>query len=271
MKLSVIITTYNSEEWLQKVLVGYSVQTEPDFEVVIADDGSTEKTKAVIESFQTQFKFPIVHIWQEDNGFQKCKILNKAILKTNSDYLLFTDGDCVPRKDFVSQHLKFKEKGYFLSGGYFKLPMKISKAISFEDIKLQNCFSTSWLIKNGIKKSFKLTKLTHNKYFAIFMNWITPTKKTFNGHNTSCFKSDLISVNGFNEEMQYGGLDREVGERLFNFGVLAKQIRYQAICLHLDHKRGYATKETWSKNKAIRDYNAKNNVIRISNGLFKDG
>ena len=62
MKLSVIITTYNSEEWLQKVLVGYSVQTEPDFEVVIADDGSTEKTKAIIESFQSQFKFPIVHV-----------------------------------------------------------------------------------------------------------------------------------------------------------------------------------------------------------------
>ena len=97
MKLSVIITTYNSEEWLQKVLVGYSIQTEQDFEVVVADDGSAEKTKAVIESFQNQFKFPIVHVWQEDNGFQKCKILNKAILKTKSDYLLFTDGDCIPR------------------------------------------------------------------------------------------------------------------------------------------------------------------------------
>ena len=111
MKLSVIITTYNSEEWLQKVLVGYSVQTEPNFEVVIADDGSTEKTKAIIESFQSQFKFPIVHVWQEDNGFQKCKILNKAILKTNSDYLLFSDGDCIPRKYFVAQHLKHQEEG----------------------------------------------------------------------------------------------------------------------------------------------------------------
>jgi glycosyltransferase involved in cell wall biosynthesis len=267
MKVSVIITTYNSEEWLSKVLEGYCQQTENDFEVVVADDGSTSKTKDVIDSFQSKFKFPIVHVWQEDNGFQKCKILNKAILKTNSDYLLFTDGDCIPRKDFVQQHLKFQEKGYFLSGGYFKLPMETSKTISFEDIKLQNCFSTSWLIKKGVKKSFKLTKLTHNKFFAIFMNWITPTKKTFNGHNTSCFKNDLIAVNGFNEEMQYGGLDREVGERLFNFGILAKQIRYQAICLHLDHKRGYATKETWEKNYAIRAYNKKHNITAIEKGI----
>lgn len=269
MKLSVIITTYNSEEWLQKVLVGYSIQTEQDFEVVIADDGSTEKTKAVIESFQNQFKFPIVHVWQEDNGFQKCKILNKAILKTNSDYLLFTDGDCIPRKDFVAQHIKYQEEGYFLSGGYFKLPMKTSHKIFLENILNQDCFSISWLIKHGVSKTFKLSKLTKITLFANFMNWLTPTKRTFNGHNTSCYKKDLIAINGFNEEMQYGGLDREVGERLFNYGILSKQIRYSAVCLHLDHKRGYATPETWEKNNTIRNYNKKHNVTFIENGLSK--
>ncbi len=267
MKISIIITTYNSEEWLSKVLEGYLFQTEKDFEIIIADDGSTAKTKAIFDSYTSKFKHQILHVWHEDNGFQKCKILNKAILKTNSNYLLFTDGDCIPRKDFVAQHLKHKEKGYFLSGGYFKLPMETSKNIALQDISSQNCFSIQWLVKNGVKKSFKLTKLTQNKFFALFMNWITPTKKTFNGHNTSCFKSDLMAVNGFNEEMQYGGLDREVGERLFNFGVLAKQIRYHAICLHLDHKRGYATKETWEKNFAIRHFNKKNNVTAIEKGI----
>ncbi|NHN24407.1 glycosyltransferase [Flavobacterium jejuense] len=267
MKVSVIITTYNSEEWLKKVLLGYSVQTEENFEVVVADDGSTEATKNIIKEFQSKFKFPIVHVWQADDGFQKCKILNKAILKTNSEYLIFTDGDCIPRKDFVFQHLKHKEKGYFLSGGYFKLPMTTSHLISMDEIINQKTFLTNWLIKNGVKKSFKLSKLTQNRWFAAFMNWLTPTKKTFNGHNTSCFKEDLIAINGFNEEMQYGGLDRELGERLFNYGILGKQIRYSAICLHLDHKRGYATTETWQKNYAIRTYNKKHNIIKIKKGL----
>lgn len=149
MKLSVIITTYNSEDWLSKVLEGYSNQTEKDFEIVIADDGSTEKTNEVITLFKDVFNHPIIHVWQPDEGFQKSKILNKAIVKTNSDYLLFTDGDCIPRKDFIYQHLKYKEEGCFLSGGYFKLPLSISKLISSENIRNQECFSIFWLLKMG--------------------------------------------------------------------------------------------------------------------------
>lgn len=269
MKLSVIITTYNSEEWLAKVLEGYCNQSEMEFEIVIADDGSSEKTKEVIDSFTSHFKYPIVHVWQEDKGFQKCKILNKAILKATSDYLLFTDGDCIPRQDFVLHHLKYKEEGYFLSGGYFKLPLSISKLITFENIRKQDCFSVLWLTKNGLKFSFKLSKLTKINFFANFMNWITPTKKTFNGHNTSCFKKDLLAVNGFNEDMKYGGLDRELGERLFNLDILSKQIRYSAICIHLDHERGYFNQEEWNKNLEIRNYNIKNNIIKIKNGIEK--
>ena len=269
MKVSVIITTYNAVEWLQKVLVGFSVQTECDFEIVIADDGSTSETKELLSLFSSKFKYPIVHVWQEDEGFQKSKILNKAILKSNSEYLLFTDGDCIPRKDFVAMHLKYQEKGYFLSGGYFKLPLPISKLISEKDVVGENCFDLSWLKSKGFKANFKSSKLTKSAVFANFMNWITPTKRSWNGHNSSGWKSDIIAVNGFNHDMQYGGLDRELGERLFNNGLLSKQIRYSAICVHLDHARGYSTPEIWKKNKGIREYNRKNKVVKIENGINK--
>jgi len=269
MKLSVIITTYNSEAWLRKVLLGFTVQTEKDFEVVIADDGSTNKTAEVIAAFQGKFKYPILHVWHEDKGFRKSRILNKAILQSGSDYLLFTDGDCIPRKDFVAVHLKEKEVGFFLSGGYFKLPMAISESITDQDILNQKCFEIAWLLKKGLKTNFKLSKLTHNKYFAAFMNWITPTKRSWNGHNSSGFKQDILAVNGFNEAMDYGGMDRELGERMFNNGMLSKQIRYSAICLHLDHARGYANAEKIKHNMAIRRYNKKHKVIRIENGIDK--
>lgn len=267
MKVSIIITTYNSEVWLHKVLLGYSVQTESDFEIVIADDGSTAKTKGVIDSFQSKFKYPIVHVWQEDQGFQKSKILNKAILASQSDYLLFSDGDCIPRNDFVATHLKFKEEGYFLSGGYFKLPLSISTAITDDAIIAQQCFSISWLLKQGLKLNFKITKLTHNPFFAAFMNWITPTKRSWNGHNASGFKKDILAVNGFNHEMKYGGLDRELGERLFHYGLLSKQIRYSAICIHLDHARGYSNPEIWHSNNQIRKYNKKHRIVVTPNGI----
>ena len=267
--ISVIITTYNSETWLEKVLWGYAVQSFTDFELIIADDGSSSKTKELLETFTSEFKHPIVHVWQEDNGFQKTKILNKAIVKATSSYILFSDGDCIPRYDFISTHLKYKKKGYFLSGGYFKLNDVVSNSIDISNIKNQSCFQIKWLLDNGLKFNFKLSKLTQNSIFAQFMNWITPTKKTFNGHNTSCFKDDLIAVNGFNEEMKYGGLDREIGERLFNNKIKSKQIRYTAICLHLNHDRSYATKDNWLNNNYIRKFNKQNNVTTIKNGLSK--
>lgn len=252
---------------MHKVLLGYSVQTEKDFEIVIADDGSTAKTKGVIQSFKDRFQHPILHVWHEDKGFRKCRILNSAILASNSDYLLFTDGDCIPRKDFVSQHLKEKEPGFFLSGGYFKLPMDISKAILDDDILDQKCFRISWLRKHGLKLSFKLTKLNKNKYFATFMNWLTPTKRSWNGHNSSGFKSDILAINGFNELLDYGGEDREMGERLFNNGLLSKQIRYRAICVHLDHPRSYVNPEKVAYNLEVRKFNKKNKITRIETGI----
>lgn len=267
MKVSVIISTYNKEEWLKKVLTGFSVQTEQDFEIVIADDGSTPRTKELLNQFVGEFRHPIVHVWHPDDGFQKSKILNRAILKASSEYLLFTDGDCVPRRDFIEAHLSVAQKGYFLSGGYFKLPDALSNAISSDDIRSQRCFEISWLLSRGLKRNFKLSKLTHSKWFARFMNAVTPTKRTWNGHNSSGYKSDLMAVNGFNHEMKYGGLDRELGERLFHHGLKAKQIRYSAICLHLNHSREYANPETWERNNAIRQYNRANRVVRIKNGI----
>jgi len=270
MKTSVIFSTYNSEEWLEKVIWGYQTQTFQDFELIIADDGSRVETKKLIEKYQTIVSFPIIHVWQEDNGFQKSQILNKAILASTTDYLIFSDGDCIPRKDFVETHLKYREKGRFLSGGYFKLPMNISKLISKDDVFSQKCFDVHWLMKNGLKKSFKNNKLSAQGFFSKFMNFITPTKPSWNGHNASGWKENLIKINGFNQEMQYGGQDRELGERLENIGIKGKQIRYSAICVHLDHKRGYVNPETWAKNNAIRKNTRNKKVIWTENGIDKN-
>lgn len=267
MQASVIFSTYNSEKWLEKVIIGFSVQTYKDFEIIIADDGSREATKNLIDKLRAEIDIPIVHVWQEDNGFQKSQILNKAIIASNSDYLIFTDGDCIPRKDFVQTHIDYREQGYFLSGGYFKLPMSISELISKDDIVNQRCFDLKWLTANGLPKSYKNIKFTAKGFLSKFLNFITPTNASWNGHNSSGWKKDLVEVNGFNQEMQYGGQDRELGERLFNKGLKSKQIRYSAICVHLDHKRGYVNEETWKKNYSIRENTRKNKVIKTPIGI----
>lgn len=269
MKASVIMSTYNAEAWLEKVLWGFSIQTENDFEIIIADDGSTDATKTIIEAIANEIKVSINHVWQEDNGFQKTQILNKAILEAKSDYLIFTDGDCIPRKDFVEAHLKFREKKRFLSGGYFKLPLSVSDRIRKEDVVMQNCFSAKWLQSKGVSIRFKMIKFLVNDLVASLLNAVTTTKPSWNGHNASGWKDDCIAINGFNEDMQYGGEDREFGERLQNFGIKPKQIRYSAICVHLEHERNYANEASKAKNLQIRKHNKENKTTRIANGIFK--
>jgi glycosyltransferase involved in cell wall biosynthesis len=251
-KISIILSTYNAEEWLEKVLWGFNFQSYKNFEIVIADDGSGPKTKELIEAMAKKVFYEIIHVWQEDDGFQKSRILNKSVVACNADYIIMTDGDCIPREDFVLVHYLNKKSGYFISGGYYMLPMNISKFITLPDIEKQHCFNINWLKEKGIPKTFKNRKLTSRGFISKILNTFTPTNASWNGHNSSGWKKDILNVNGFDERMQYGGQDRELGERLFNFGIKSKQLRYSAVCVHLDHKRGYKTPESIAKNIKIR-------------------
>lgn len=267
--ISIIISTYNSEAWLEKVMWSYQAQTFRNFEMVIADDGSKQPTFDLIEKMKFQVDYPIIHVWHEDNGFQKSQILNKAILACNADYILMSDGDCMAREDFVQVHMDKREKGYFLSGGYFMLPMNISEAIEKDDILSQRCFDVKWLKSKGLKSTFKNNKLTASGFKSKLLNTVTPTNASWNGHNASGWKNDILDINGFDERMQYGGQDRELGERLFNKGIKSKQIRYSAICVHLDHPRGYKTQDSINKNLAIRATTKKQKLSWTDYGIKK--
>jgi len=267
MKLSVIMTTYNSPEWLEKVLWGYSVQTHSDFELIIGDDGSTEETREVIDRIRAETEMAIKHVWQEDKGFRKCRILNKSILEVKSEYVVFTDGDCIPRKDFLEVHTKEAEPGRYLSGGYHKLPMSTSKAITVDDIITGRCFDLKWLKANGLKSSYKNSKLTAGPLRAKIFNALTPTACNFKGSNGSAWLKDILAVNGFDERMPWGGLDREFGVRLENSGVKPKHVRYNAIVVHLDHKRGYKDPELVAANKALRVNSEKQRATRTDHGI----
>jgi glycosyltransferase involved in cell wall biosynthesis len=258
MKLGVVITTYNSPEWLEKVFWGYEAQSDMDFELIIADDGSTEQTKELITKYQQQSSLTINHIWHTDNGFQKTIILNKAIAATDCDYLIFTDGDCIPRFDLIEVHKKHAQKGFYCSAGYYKLTMPVSKLLTKEHIISRQAFDYDWLKQQGQTKSAKSLKLTC-KYEKL-LNFLTPARATWNGANSSAYKDDILSVNGFDERMQYGGLDVEMGERMLNKGMKCKQIRYSTVCIHLDHSRGYSSPESWEKNQNIRK-NVKDNKL----------
>lgn len=270
MILSVIFTTYNSPEWLEKVLWGYYCQTFKDFEVVVADDGSGKDTSELIERMRQEVHFPIRHVWHEDHGFAKCEILNKAIVAATAGYLVFSDGDCIPRADFLQTHFEERKENYFLSGGAIRLPMSLSKKINTEDILSQRAFKKEWLMDNGLKGSFlKNLKLIERHTARQIMNKVTPTKATWNGGNASAWKKDVMAVNGFDERMRYGAQDREFGERLINKGIRGIQIRYSAVCLHLEHGRGYANEKDIQRNADIRKETRQKKITWTPYGIIK--
>lgn len=267
--IGVIISTYNNPRWLEKTLWGYMCQSREADEIIIADDGSGPETKALVDSYKG--KLPLSHVWHEDEGFRKTRILNIALLRAKADYLIFTDQDCVPRRDFIATHERYAREGRFLSGGYFRLPMDISQAITREDIQSGRAFSTDWLRKMGMKWSVKWAKLSPSEAFTRLMNHVTPARSTWNGCNASGWRADLLAVNGFNEEMRYGAEDRELGVRLNNMGIRSRQIRYSAITLHLDHGRPYRHEEEMRKNRAIMLASKRDKLIRTPNGLNLHG
>jgi glycosyltransferase involved in cell wall biosynthesis len=265
--ITVILSTFNAPAWLEKSLWGYACQTYRDFEVVIADDGSGPETADLIERMREQTQLTLKHVWHEDDGFRKCAILNRAIEVAAGDYLLFSDGDCIPRPDFVWQHFAAAKPMQFLSGGYYKLPMSTSEAITAEDIRCGRAFSIRWLRANGLPFSHRLLRLTARGRFAGFLNRITTTRPSWNGNNSSGWTFDVRQVNGFDERMRYGGEDRELGERLENLGVRGKHVRYQSVCLHLDHARGYVNAEDLERNLQIRQETRRSLRTQTEHGI----
>ena len=270
LAISIIVSTYNSEAWLEKVLQGYAVQSYKDFEVIIADDGSGPTTQALVERYAQDYPVPLRHIWHEDEGYRRQEILNKAIPIATHAYILFTDGDCIPRNDFVAMHASHAEKGRFLSGGYCKLGMALSERISAADINSGRCFDLAWLKQQESMSLSNRLKLGAGPVRARLLDAITTAKPTFNNCNSSAWKDDLLAINGYDERMKYGGPDRELGERLENHGVSGKQIRHRAICVHLDHSRGYKTKESVQANLAIRAETRNNKTVWTPHGIDKD-
>lgn len=252
MRVAVILSTYNAPDRLIPTLVGYAGQHAVDFELVVADDGSTGDTRGAIREIAESYHMTIRHVWQPDAGFRKCRILNQAVLATQADYLVFSDGDCIPRADFVATHVTSARRNRFLSGGYFKLPPETTRQVTPEAILKGQVTDANWLVAHGTPRCSKLRKLRAQGWRAKLMNAITPTRATWNGHNSSCWRDDLLRVNGYDERMAYWAQDREFGERLVNAGVLGLQIRYSAICVHLHHERPYKTEVSRERNREIR-------------------
>ncbi|HEY0155561.1 MAG TPA: glycosyltransferase [Longimicrobium sp.] len=267
MRLSVIVSTFNKPHFLERVLWGYAVQTDRDFELVVADDGSGPETAELIRRVRDASKMDMVHVWHEDRGFRKTEILNRAIVASRGDYLLFTDGDCIPRRDVVEVHRALARPERYLAGGYLKLPAGVSERISVEDVTSGRVAELRWLWARGWRPGRRALRLVRSPKLAALFDRITPTAAHFHGNNASTWRDAILRVNGFEGKMGYGGLDRALGYRLENAGVRGMQIRHRAVALHLHHDRPYRRPEVVSANRAILDAITRERLVRAEQGI----
>ena len=249
--VEVVVSTYNNPRALDLALCALRRQSVAEFNVCVADDGSGQATRDLLNEWALSFGPRLRHIWHSDHGFRKNRILNKAIASSTAEYLIFLDGDCVPGRVFVERHLALSKPDRFCTGGVIRLNLPTSNAIAREQIESGEVFTAQWLSDHQALDSFgsRLKAGLYPAWLSGLAETLTPVSKTWNGGNSSTWRINLIKVNGFDENFGYGAEDIELGYRLNNAGIRGRHLRYTAPVLHLEHERDYADLAGKEKNK----------------------
>jgi len=257
MTAALLISTYNWPQAFHVVLQSAIQQTVAVNEILIADDGSTAETKELIEQLQKQTSIPLKHFWQEDKGFRKSKILNKAIAGTKVDYIIQVDGDCIMHPRFVEDHLKAATKGVYLYGARVNiLPDFVDAILS----KLQLKFS---IFSKEIKNK---SRAIHAPFLSGFYKTHDGVSGKFRGCNVSFWRKDVIDVNGYNEDFEgWGREDSDLVIRMSNNGIRAKRLRYAGIVYHIYHKIN--SKHNFEENDKRQNETIANKITFIEKGV----
>lgn len=225
MKVSVLITTYNSSEYLGRVLEGYLRQSVLPFEVIVADDGSSDDTQEVVRHFAELASYSIHHVWHEDLGFRAAKIRNEGIKIATGDYIVFTDGDCIPHPSFVEDHIYHATIGYFTQGKRMLVGKELSR---------QYCGSS--LLKN---LWYCLTGKMTGCHHLLRLRMVIQYRHGMRGVrscNMGAFTKDIIAINGFDEAfVGWGREDSDFAFRLVQYGIKRKDPVFSALVFHLWH------------------------------------
>jgi len=231
-RIAVIISTYNAPEMLRLVLNGYKQQTDRNFRIYIADDGSKPATRDVIDAFKSASSVSVEHIWHADEGFRKARIHNKVIAQIQEDYVFLTDGDCIPLPGLIAVHRRIAKQNCFVSGSRILLSREWSKQLKTKDsidthIGLLQCLV--WRSRGCINRLLPLLLPPHISAPHGELDGIR-------GCHLACWRTDLEAVNGFDESFEgWGREDSDLAARLLHAGIQRVNLRGVPV-LHLWHQ-----------------------------------
>lgn len=235
-RIALIVTTYNRPDALVRVLAGCGAQTDRAFDVIVADDGSRDDTRVAVEAAAKTAPYPLRHVWHRDDGFRAGEIRNRGVLATDADYLLFLDGDCVPRPDFVARHRALAERGRLLSGSRILLNEAMTREVVTQQIDIHLKDRAYWFA------AWRAGRI--NKFLPLLVPGL-PVPRTFKDTslrgikscNLGVWRSDFERVNGFDQSfVGWGHEDADLAVRLYNAGVRRKRGFCATEVFHLWHR-----------------------------------
>jgi len=257
MIVSIIITTYNSSDFLELVLKSISYQAFKPDEIIIADDGSKKEIVNINKNNLEKLNLPYKYIWQKDNGFKAALIRNKAILASKGDYIIGIDGDMILHPEFIKDHLKNAKKNRYIQGGRVLITQNKTKQI----LKTKN-INLSFFSKGIKNKKNAVHSYLLSKIFSKVKNNLEGSKTC----NFSIYKEDILKINGFNNEfIGWGREDSEFLARFLNNGGERFNLKFNAIAYHLYHNESH--KKISSKNEMILKETIEKKLTICKNGI----
>jgi glycosyltransferase involved in cell wall biosynthesis len=263
--ISVIVTTYNREDALEAVLRSLGRQTDRVFEVVVADDGSTAATAAVIDAWKGKVGRCLDHVWHENRGFRAAEIRNRAILTSRGAYCIFLDGDCIVRPDFVGTHRRLAEPGCFVTGNRILLSRELTERVLREGLTPENWSFGRWLAQRLRGRVNRLSALLHLPLGPL-RQLRRHAWRGARSCNLAVWRADLDRVDGFDADYSgWGKEDSDIIVRLLHAGVCRKDGVFATGVLHMWHPE--ADRARLSENERKLSDSLAGDRIRALRGL----
>jgi glycosyltransferase involved in cell wall biosynthesis len=245
MRLTLAVTTYERADALAALLATLAAQTSQPDEVVIADDGSGDATRVLIERFAASAPYPVHHVRQEHTGFRVARLRNLAIARALGDYIVFVDGDMLVDPRFIADHQRHARSGYWTQGVRVRLTPG----------------DTANVLAGG-----RLPRRLHSPRGARALRSIANGFVAVKSCNQGFWRADLVAVNGFNEEMiGWGPEDKELCARLTHLGIRRQTLFFAGLAYHLHHPP--VSRERRAANEAVLARTLAQSLTRCAHGL----
>jgi glycosyltransferase involved in cell wall biosynthesis len=233
--ISVIVTTYNREDALDAALRGLAHQSDRNFEIVIADDGSRPQTAHVVERWAPRLPVPLKHVRHEHSGFRGGEIRNRGIRASAGAICIFLDGDCLARADFIATHRALAEPGWFVTGNRILLSRELTETVLAEGTPAETWNFGALMrgrLRGGVNRLLPAVSLPLGPLRKL-------NSKAWVGAQTcnlAVARADLNRIDGFDCSYTGWGLeDSDLVVRLIHAGIRRKDGRFATGVLHLWH------------------------------------